>query len=1031
MAIGSLRANPTQSKTITGVVTSATDNEPLIGVSVQVKETATGGITDVDGRYTVSAAQGQTLLFSYIGYEDQEIRVGASSVINVVMQEDVDILDEVVVIGYGVQKKKLVTGATAQVKGEDVAKLNTTNPLQAMQGQMPGISILSTSGQPGSDMKVTIRGLGTTGNANPLYVIDGIAGGDINTLNPSDIESIDVLKDAATAAIYGASAANGVILITTKSGKEGRAQVTFDAYYGIQNVARKAQLLNAAQYKVIMDEQALNSGNAAYNWANYKSIYDTAGNPIDTNWMDAMFKDNAVTQNYSLGVTGGGTTSTYALTLSYTAQEGVVGGKDVSNYERFNGRFNSEHKLYGDLLTVGEQISFIRTINTGIQVGNQYSNTLRGAFATSPLSPIYSDNGYNGSPYNDTSNSDWYTGDSNPYGSMMTNTNNQGRNTSFVGNLYAELRPIKGLKIRTVFGVNYGASEWRSFTPLYRFSIYTFNTTRTSASQSMYQGTRLQWTNTASYDWMWNEHALTALVGMEASRYSGTNVGSGTGTLKEGFDDWDHAYVNNGTATGSDTGMSASGSPADESREVSYFARLSWNYKETYMATANVRYDGSSRFARGHRYGAFPSISAGWALTNEAFMEDTRSWLDFFKLRVSWGQIGNSNIGNYQYAAPITSSNVYYNFGNTLGADGQANTWGAYPSRLANPAIRWETSQQFDVGFDARFLNSRLGVNFDFYIKDTKNWLVVAPILATAGANAPYINGGGVKNTGVELNLTWNDHIGRDFHYNIGINGAYNKNEVGEIPNSDGIIHGSVNMLYDNTPEFYRAQNGFPIGYYWGFKTAGIFQNEKEITDWIAAGNGVLQASPMPGDVKFVDLDHDGVVNDNDKTNLGNGMPDLTYGINLGFSYKGLDFSLLASGQAGNKIVQTYRNWTNKQANYTTAILERWTGEGTSNRIPRLTETNINWQFSDLYVHDGDFLRISNVTLGYDFSKLIRIPAISQARLYVQAQNLFTFTKYNGMDPEIGYGTDGWVAGIDVGYYPRPRTFLVGVNLKF
>lgn len=1029
----SLLANPSQNKTITGVVTSGTDNEPLIGVSVQVKETATGGITDMDGKYAVSAQQGQTLVFSYIGYTPQEIKVGASSTINVSLKEDTEMLDEVVVVGYGVQKKKLVTGATVQVKGESIAKLNTTNPLQAMQGQTPGVNIASTSGQPGADMKVTIRGLGTVGNSGPLYLIDGV-GGDISTLNPADIESIDVLKDAASAAIYGAQAANGVVLITTKQGKEGKAVVSFDAYYGVQNVARKANMLNAEQYKVIMDEQALNSGNAAYNWDSYKSIYHADGSLVDTDWVDSMFKDNATTESYTVGVTGGSASSTYALSLGYLNQEGVVGGKDISSYSRYNFRINSDHKLLGDLLKIGEQVSFVYKQNNGISVGNQYNNTLRGAFGTSPLSPIYSDNGYNGSPYNDTSNSDWYNADGNPYGLMMTNTNNENKNATFTGNIYAELQPIKNLKIRTVFGAVYGSSEYRSFTPLYQFSIYSYNTARTKVSQNMNTSLGMTWTNTASYDWSIKEHAFNALIGMEAYRYEGTYVGAQTGSLKEGFDDWDHAWINNGTATSQDGGMRAEGNPHDKSRSVSYFGRIGWNWKETYMINATVRADGSSKFARGQRYGYFPSVSAGWTITNEKFMESTQHWLDFLKVRVSWGQVGNQNISNYQYAAPIKSDHTYYIFGTQYGALAQSGYWGAYPSRLANEKIKWETSEQTNIGLDARFLNSRLGLNADFYMKKTNDWLVQAPILATAGTGGPFINGGDVKNTGLELALSWNDNIGRDFNYNIGVNGAYNKNEVGNIPTEDGIIHGSINQLYDNTPEFYRAQNGHAIGYFWGYQTAGIFQNKEQISNWNADGkHGILQANAQPGDVIFVDQNSDGIINDKDKVDLGSGMPDFTYGFNVGFNYKNFDFSLVANGSVGNKIVQSYRNHTNKISNYTTAILDRWTGEGTSNRMPRVTDSNINWQFSDLYVQDGDFLRISNITIGYDFAKLIKCKAISQVRLYAQIQNAFTFTKYDGMDPEIGYGTEdnGWVSGIDLGYYPRPRTMLFGVNLKF
>ena len=1021
-----------QNLTVSGVVTSAADQLPLIGVSVQVKGTTNGAITDLDGNYTVSVASGETLVFSYIGFKTQEIQITNQTTLNVVMEEDSETLDEVVVVGYGVQKKKLVTGATVQVKGETLAKMNTNSPLQAMQGQTPGVNISSTSGQPGEGMKVSIRGLGTVGNASPLYLIDGV-GGDISTLNPADIESIDVLKDAASAAIYGAQAANGVVLITTKSGKAGKAQISFDAYYGWQTQARKADMLNAKEYMMIMDEQAVNSGNAPYDWNSFGSIYDANGNVYDTDWVNSMFQNNAQTQSYTLGITGGSETSTYAMSLGYMSQEGIVGGKDVSNYERYNFRINSEHKIFkdSDLLKVGEQVSFVYKMNNGISVGNQYNNTLRGAFGTSPLAPIYSDNNIYDSPYNDTTNSDWYNGDGNPYGSMMTNSNNENKDVTFSGNVYAELQPIKNLKFRTVFGAVYSTNEYRSFSPLYQFSIYSFNNTRTSAAQNMTHGLTMTWTNTATYDWTVGEHAFNALVGMEISRYNGTYLRGTTGILRDGFDDWNHAYLDNGTATSTDNGLGAAGHPNDETRTVSYFARFGWNWKETYMINATVRADGSSRFARGNRYGVFPSVSAGWTISNEAFMEDTHDWLDFLKLRVSWGQVGNQNIDNYQYTAPITSSNTHYIFGNQVGADAQSGYWGSYPSRLANEDVTWETSEQTNIGIDARFLRSRLSLTADFYIKTTKDWLVEAPILATAGTGAPFINGGDVKNTGIELALTWNDQIGSDFQYNVGINGAYNKNKVGNIPTEDGIIHGDTNMLYDNTPEFYRASNGHPIGYFWGYETAGIFQNKQQIEDWKAAGNGILQADVQPGDVIYVDQDHNGVIDDNDKVDLGNGTPDFTYGFNLGFSYKNFDFAMNAYGAVGNQIVQSYRNHANSHSNYTSAILGRWTGEGTSNRLPRVTENNFNWQFSDLYIQDGDYLRISNITVGYDFAKLINLKAISQARLYFQVQNAFTFTKYDGMDPEIGYGTSDWVSGIDLGYYPRPRTYLIGVNLKF
>ena len=1025
-------------RTLNGTVVSATDGMPIPGVNVIVKGTTNGTVTNIDGGFSIKVNENEVLLFSFIGFKMQEVLITNQVSLNITLQEDVSEFDEVVVVGYGVQQKKLVTGATVQVKGDQIQKQNTTSPLQAMQGQTPGVNISSTSGQPGADMKVTIRGLGTVGNSGPLYIIDGVQG-DISTLNASDIQSIDVLKDAASAAIYGSQAANGVVLVTTKQGKAGSAQVVFDAYYGVQNVMSTTNMLNREEYITIMQEQALNSGSALYD----ASVFDGAAN---TDWVNQMFYDDAVTQNYSLGINGGTESSVYAMSMNYTGQEGIVGGPDVSNYERYGFRINTEHKLYDNVLKVGQHLNFNYIKNNGISVGNQYNNTLRGAFTTSPLAPVFSDNNIYDSPYNDTSNSLWYKGDGNPYGSMMTNTNNENDGQKLLGDVYAELEPIKNLKVKTLFGFNYYANEYRSYSPLYQFSIYAYNNDHTSVNQSMSKGHTMTWTNTASYNFeLDGGHKFDVLAGMEAIRYQGTNLSASNWNLLSQFDDFAHAYIDNtsgqatlqkdedGNATGVVETKGVGGGPSVKSRRLSYFGRLSYNYKEKYMFNATLRADASSKFADGNRWGYFPSASAGWVVSNESFMQSVSSWMNFLKLRVSWGQVGNQNISDFQYASPMNTSTSYsssdpaanYVFGTSL-----VNTPGSYPSRLSNLNVKWETSEQTNIGFDAYFLNSRLGVNGDFYIKTTKDWLVQAPILATAGAGAPYINGGDVKNTGVELALSWNDNIG-DFTYSIGVNGAYNKNEVGSIPTEDGIIHGSTNMLYDNSEEFYRAQNGYEIGYFWGYETAGIFQSYEDIENWKAAGNGILQSNVKPGDVKFVDQKQDGVINADDKVDLGSGIPDITYGLNLNLGYKNFDFSVTANGVIGNKIVQSYRNHSNKQANYTTAILDRWTGVGTSNKMPRVTETNINWQFSDLYLQDGDFLRISNVAVGYDFSKLIKWSPLSQCRVYAAVQNAFTFTKYNGMDPEIGYGTSSWVSGIDLGYYPRPRTYLVGVNLKF
>ncbi|PRY96231.1 TonB-linked SusC/RagA family outer membrane protein [Marinilabilia salmonicolor] len=1023
-------------QTVTGVVTDSS-NEPIPGVSILEKGTMNGTITQVDGNYSIEVSDDATLVFSFIGFESQEVPVEGRSVINVVLTENITDLDEVVVVGYGVQKKKLVTGATLQVKGEDIERMNNTSPLQALQGRTPGVNISSTSGQPGADMKVTIRGLGTIGNAGPLYIIDGIEG-DISTIAPSDIESIDVLKDAASAAIYGSQAANGVVLVTTKTGKAGKAQVTFDTYYGIQQVARYTDMLNRNEYINIMQEQAANSGAALYN----PSIFDGTA---DTDWVEQMFVDDAVTQNYNIGLSGGSESSIYSMSLNYTGQEGVVGGSDVSNYERYGFRLNTEHKLYNDILKVGQHLNFSYIMKNGVQVGNQYSNTLRGAFGTSPLAPVFSDNNKYDSPYNDTSSSQWYDGDGNPYGHMMTNSNNENDDQRLLADVYAELEPIENLTLKTVFGINYYAGEYRSYTPLYRFSVYSYNEDHTTVQQNMSKGHTLTWTNTASYNFEVGDHRFEVLGGMESIQYQGMRVQGSNWDLLEQFDSWDYAYLDNttgqatlvededGNITGVTEKRNVEGGPEVKARRVSYFARFGYNFKEKYMLNATFRADGSSKFQESNRWGYFPSVSAGWVMSEESFLEDAGNWMNYLKLRASWGQVGNQNIENFQYASPMIITNYdgdypagYYLFGTQLGS----NVKGAYPGRLANAGVKWETSEQINVGIDARFLHSRLGANIDYYIKTTKDWLVEAPILGTAGTGAPFINGGDVKNTGIELALNWNDQIG-DLRYSLSANGAYNKNEVGAIPTEDGIIHGESNMLYDNSGEFYRAQNGHAIGYFWGFETTGIFQNEAEIQSWRDAGNGIFQPNVKPGDVKYVDQNKDGKINEDDKVDLGNGMPDFTFGFNVNLMYKNFDFNVTASGVAGNKIVQSYRNHANKKANYTSAILARWTGEGTSNKMPRVTDNNVNWSFSDLYLQDGDFLRISNISLGYDFSELINWEYLGQLRFYGQVQNAFTFTKYDGMDPEVGYGTSDWVSGVDLGYYPRPRVFLLGVNVKF
>lgn len=1002
-----------QTWTITGIV-SDNFGQPLPGANILEKGTKNGTQTDFDGKFSLNvSSKNAHLVISYIGFIPNEISVNGQTSLSITLKEDVASLDEVVVVGYGTQKKALVTGANLQVDASDIAKTNTVNALQALQGQSPGVQITSTSGQPGEGMKVIIRGQGSTGGSGPLYVVDGIViGGDISFLSNSDIESVTILKDAASAAIYGAQASNGVVLVTTKKGKRGsKGQITFDQYYGLQSVARKVDLLNATEYATIINETAVNSGKAPF-FTNEEIAQMGEG----TNWMDRMFVDNAVTKNYSFGISGGSDTSVYSASLSYLGQEGVVGGKDLSNYERYNFRFNSEHKLYKDIVTFGENISFAYTDRNGIGVGNQYNNSLRGAFNVSPLLPFYDENGDFYSTLTDTE--PWLSGSSNPYATMFYGNQNESNNQKLFGNVYLEVEPIKGLTLRTTLGLDYYAGEGHSYNPIYdKLSIYTSQNDYSSVSQNMNKGKTLIWDNLLTYEFNVSEnHNFTTMVGTSSIRSDGTYInGSNADAI---FDDLNHAWL--GNTTNSEADLLNIGGGKFENFKMSYFGRLNYNFKETYLLNATFRADGSSNFGPGHKWGYFPSVSAGWIITNERFLHNSGVF-DFFKLRASWGQVGNQNIGAFQYLATIKSTTTNYIFGNEEGV----LTPGSYPDRLANPNLEWETSEQTNIGFDARLFKNTLSVNFDWYKKNNKDWLIVAPVLATAGANPPFINGGDVVNQGVELALHYQNSIG-NFNYTIAANGAYNENIVGKIPTVDGLVHGQTNQIFANAPEFYRAEDGYPLGYFWGYKTAGVFQNQQQINNY------GIQPNATPGDVIYQDINNDGKISVEDKTMVGDPNPDFTFGFSLSANYKAFDFLISANGVAGNQIAQSYRS-PGAYGNYTSAILERWHGENTSNTVPKLTDDSRNFaQFSDLYIQDGDFLRINTVTIGFDIAKLhMDKPFFAdQFRVYFSALNLHTFTKYDGMDPEIGFGTEGFSSGVDVGYYPRPRTFMMGLNVK-
>lgn len=1026
---------------LSGTVVTASDGQPIVGAYVLVKGTTVGTTTEVDGTFRIEASSGTILEVSQMGYVTRQVK--ASDGIRIALDEDQLWLDDVVVVGYGVQKKKLVTGSTVQVKGDDIAKLNTVDVLGALQSQSPGVNIVQNNGFLGSGFKVNIRGLGTIGDSAPLYVVYGVANGSISALNPSDIESVDVLKDAASAAIYGARAANGVILITTKKGKEGQASVTYDGYYGLQNLYKIPTLLNANEFMQIQDESRIMDGLAPYNWENhigprlYKAINDGW---TGTNWLKEIINEDAPVQNHSVNVTGGSKTGTYSLGLAYTGQDATMGvPSSIPHLDRYNFRVNSENTVFKkgslDVLKVGQTLNYRYQKTTGsFATEGIYWNGVHNMLVMSPLMPAYnSDGSYYVFEDRVADSYVWDTANGaakNPIAYMdYTSNQNVSKSHYLQASVYAVLQPIERLNIKSQFGYMMSSSSYRSYMPEYDLDA-TAKREMDQVSQSMSLSNRWSWENTASYSFNINEHQIDALVGSSLEKW-GYGESLSASNVDSNFGDLEHAYLSNVSTTPSSM-SSISGSPSQKNSIASFFARANWNWKEKYMASATMRADGSSVFARGYRWGYFPSASAGWVITNEDFFKGLGldSVLDFLKLRASWGQNGNCNVTGFQYLSLVTSNNGYggYVFGDVI----DKREIGSYAYKLTNSELKWETSEQTNIGFDARLFGNRLGVEFDWYNKLTKDWLVVAPVLYSYGANAPYVNGGNVKNQGLEFGLHWNDSVGEVF-YGVNLTGAHNKNKVTKIANADGIIHGTGSIPWEGAEELYRAEVGMPIGYFYGYKTAGVFQNQAEIDAYKGALlNG---ENTNPGDVIYVDSNNDGVIDANDRTMIGNPHPDFTLGLSFNIEWKGIDLSISGFGSFGQQIFKCYRDFSSSPLNnYTTDILKRWTGEGSSNKYPRLaSSSNSNWnRISSLYVEDGDYFKVQNITLGYDIAKAFKKFPLKTCRVYVTGQNLFTFTSYSGMDPEIGYGGgSGWAQGIDLGYYPSARTILFGVNLKF
>ena len=1053
-AAGDVQNVQQATKKITGTVVDAMG--PVIGASIMEKGTTNGTVTDFDGNFSLNVKPGATIVVSFIGFKTQEIAVGNQSTFNIKMEDDNAVLDEVVVVGYGVPKKKLVTGATVEVKGEDITKLNTTQVLGALQSQSPGVSIQANSGQPGDGFKIAIRGAGTNGDTKPLYVIDGVAGGDINNLNPADIERIDVLKDAASCAIYGSAAANGVILVTTKQGKEGKVSINYDGNIGWSNIYRLPQLLTAGQYMQVMDMVRFNAGEGTRDWSQYFKGQEALlaaykdGSNAGTDWVEALRNKNAVTTSHSLNIAGGSDKSKFSIGTGYQYQDGAFGGEYAkSDYRRFTLRVNSDHVILKsskgdfDVIKVGENIYYSHKQNQGIQIGNQYSNVLSTALRANPLIPIYNDKGgYFG--YDDLKNMGMFNYTSyasNPILGLINSQSANNKSISYSLNAvgFVEVQPIKGLTYRGQISYNQSSWTWRAYLPVYKINDQGDMRTTDQAYNQVGTGWGWNTTNTINYKFDIQDHHFDVLAGTE---YSESRPDFGFTLNAQASDaitaDLKHAYM---SLMKNNTQATVSGYPYGDSRGMSYFGRLNYDYAEKYMFTAIFRADGSSVFAPGHRWGYFPSFSAGWVISNEKFMAKTADWLSFLKLRAGWGQNGNKNIGAFQYEAAFAyDAYSMYSFNNAK----DVPTKGASLSRLANEDLTWETSEQLDLGFDARFLGGRLGVVFDWYKKTTKDLLLQVPVSPTTGFSSQLKNAGTVQNTGVEFAINWRDQIGKDFEYNVSYNIAYNKNKVTEVNSSQKYNNGGNDLLAQGTGSMARFEEGEPIGYFWGYKTAGPIQNAADLAAYTAslkdgdAANSLQGSDLKVGDLKFVDVNGDGIITAADKTNLGDPNPDVTMGITLGANYKGFDLNITGYAALGQQVARSYRKFTDGEyENYTTEVFDYWVGEGTSDKFPLLATMNrgVNWQsISDLYIEDAGYFRLQNLTLGYDFNKIWKQSPFQQLRLYVAAQNLFTITKYKGMDPENGMALNGnepWVTGVDVGNYPQPRTYMVGVNIKF
>lgn len=1018
-----------QTVTVTGKVTNRANGEVLPGATVGLKGSPTATQTDANGNFTLAVpSSGSVLLVSYIGMLDQEIPViPGTTVYNVQLSASPNSLNEVVVVGYGTQRKANVTGAIASVKAKDLENVPNGRIEQALQGRVSGVTIMQNSGQPGSSSTIRVRGITTFNNNNPLWVVDGVVvdAGGIGYLNQSDIESIEVLKDAASAAIYGTRAAAGVILVTTKKGRSGKPVVNYNGYYGVSAPAKMLSLLNATEYAVLRNESSVAAGKGVV-------FPDVSSLGTGTDWQKAIFNNSARRYLNEISLSGGNNVSTFYFSAGIQNQEGIV-ATDISNYRKINLRLNSTHKI-SNVFTFGQTLGYTYQKSMGLgNTNSEFGGPLSSAINLDPITPlvvtdiasqpnaaIYNNANIlkdpNGNPYGISN----YVGQemTNPLAYIQTRLGQYGWSDDIVGNAYLEATPIKGLKIRSTLGGKKAYWGNIGFTPLY-FLSSTVSTNKNSYNKGENRVFNWNVENTITYNKRIGDHDFTVLLGQ------GTyvdNIGGNVGMTFYNLPITDYRDA----SFRFDVGLANRDGYAGENIEhkiYSLFSRVNYSYADKYLFTGIIRRDGSTRFGSNKKFGLFPSFSAGWNVNREDFWP-TNDVINSLKIRGGYGVVGNDNSGDFQYLARIVGG---YNY--SIGNSGVVTT-GYAPETLDNPNLHWEETASGDIGFDAQVLRN-FTVGFDWYNKKTTGILRQVLIPGYVGVSSnPWDNVADMKNTGVELELGYHQNFGK-LNFSVNANGSYLKNTVTYVAADTNFLGGGASFQSMGTVT--RTQVGHPYNSFWGYKTLGIFQNDQQIQDYKNKNGDLIQPNARPGDFIWADLNGDGKITsgDLDKTFLGSNIPKYTFGFTINLGYQNFDFMAFAQGVAGNKIFQGLRRLDILTSNYSTRALSRWHGEGTSNDFPRLTDSDPNGNFSnmsDFYLEDGDYLRLKLLQIGYTLPhSIFQRVGVSRFRVYVTAENLFTLTKYTGYDPEVG----GGIFGIDKGQYPQARTILGGVQLSF